>query len=94
MDSYPLIIKWYAKRCLMHEAFLHSSTPGSLFTNHFHHERVAEMFRRIVIYFQDHLPKLKNPTEIFNPASLAFGMSIVSHENCLGSSGISNPTFI
>lgn len=83
MDSYPLIMKWYAKRCLSHEDFLHSTNPTTLFTDHFHHERVTEMFRRLVMFFQSYLPGLRNPPEDFHPAALTYGMTIVRLHNHL-----------
>lgn len=81
-DSFPLIVKWYAQESLTTEAFLHTadeSTPPDVFTSHFTHPRALEMFRRLMMFFQEYLPDLRTPAHTFNPTALSFGTTMVSY---------------
>lgn len=64
---------------LLSQGFAHSYADDDIDgpLGHFHNEKVLELFRRIMLFFQQKIPGLKMPAEPFNPASLVVPAAFV-----------------
>lgn len=77
-DSRPLLLKCYINGLLLSQSYLHSYFSGdSGCAMHLTNKMVRELFRRFMMFFQDHLPELKNPLETFNPSGLVLPSVLV-----------------
>lgn len=87
-ESSPLSMKWYALHSLKSDAFLHTTgdvtdAQGIKITSHFSNNRVTEMFRRLVMFFQSRLEQILIFDGVLNPAAMSFGATMVSFINTI-----------
>lgn len=78
MDSRPLHLKCYVNGRTLSQCHLHTYYSGdSGRTIHLTNEMVLELFRRLIAFFQERLPGLKSPPELFCPGALVFPSVLV-----------------
>lgn len=77
-DSRPLFLKCYINGLTLSQSYLHQYYSGdSGRAIHLTNEMVLELFRRLVMFFQDYIPELKAPMEPFNPGGLVLPSILV-----------------
>lgn len=78
LESKPLELKAFAKSTFLSQGFLHKYDQGvEEALGHFFDEKVRELFRRIMMFFQEKLPGLKAPKDPFSPACLVLPAAFV-----------------
>lgn len=77
-DSRPLYLKCYINGLRLSQSYLHQYYCGDSGCGiHLTNEMVLELFRWLVMFFQDYVPELKMPTETFNPGALVLPSILV-----------------
>lgn len=77
-DSRPLHLKCYINDLTLSQSYLHIYYSGdSGRAIHLANEMVLELFRRLMIFFQEYLPELKKPAETINPGALVLPSILV-----------------
>lgn len=84
-ESRPLELKAWVNSMLRSQGFAHTYAADDLdgAIDHFHNEKVLELFRRIMLFFQMKIPGLKMPEGPFSPASLVVPTAFVHLLSCL-----------